>query len=257
LSDYEKAIGESTSLVMRVHPSNYKIVGFTESPSLEELAEMSHRKGVMLYEDAGSGVLLDLAKYGLTDEPVISRSISDGADLVSFSGDKLLGGAQAGLIVGKRNLVEQIRKHPLYRALRVDKLIYAALQATLEAYVRDYATESVPVLRMLSATRDEIKDRSSNLIARLRELCPESVKFESVAGESVVGGGSSPTVRLETMLIAIKSSTLSCEGIDERLRAGETPVIGRIEEDTFLLDLRTVSDTQETRLIEMFAAVLG
>src|SRR6185503_4901674 len=159
LTDYENAIGENTKVVMRVHPSNYKIVGFTDKPSLADLAELSHRKGVLLYEDAGSGALLDLGKFGLRDEPLISRSISDGADIVTFSGDKLLGGSQAGIIVGRRGLIEQIRKHPLYRALRVDKLIYAALEATLESYLREDAETSIPVLRMLSLQKKELEIR--------------------------------------------------------------------------------------------------
>jgi L-seryl-tRNA(Ser) seleniumtransferase len=258
LSDYEKAIGENTKILVRVHPSNYKIVGFTERPSLAELAQLSHRKGILLYEDAGSGALFDLRKFGLTDEPVIAESVADGADIITFSGDKLLGGAQAGIIIGRKNLVEQIRKHPLYRALRVGKLVYAALEATIESYLKEDAEESVPVLRMLGLRKDQLEARTQDVIRRIDERLGKErcVSIEMIAGESVVGGGSAPDIHPETILLAIKHETLSSVEIERRLRMAATPVIARIENDTVLLDLRTVQENEEDRLIEMFVAVL-
>jgi L-seryl-tRNA(Ser) seleniumtransferase len=259
LTDYENAIGENTKVVMRVHPSNYKIVGFTDKPSLADLAELSHRKGVLLYEDAGSGALLDLGKFGLRDEPLISRSISDGADIVTFSGDKLLGGSQAGIIVGRRGLIEQIRKHPLYRALRVDKLIYAALEATLESYLREDAETSIPVLRMLSLQKKELEIRMRSFAERLRDSIgkTDASMIEIIPGESVVGGGSAPAVRPETMLLAIDHPTISCDDLEMKLRSAETPVITRIENGKVLIDLRTVQEGEEDRLIEMLVSVLS
>jgi L-seryl-tRNA(Ser) seleniumtransferase len=257
LSDYEKAIGENTNLIMRVHPSNYKIVGFTERPSLAELSDLSRRKGVVLYEDAGSGALVDLSEWGLDDEPLISRAISDGADIVSFSGDKLLGASQAGLIVGHTDLIERVRKHPLYRALRVDKLIYAALESTLESYLRQDAKEEVPVLRMLALTKDELDIRARDFARRLGEdhAKANDLVIEIIPGESVVGGGSGPAVKPETTLVALHHPALSASEIESRLRMGETPVIARIENDKVLLDLRTVQESEERRLIEILWSV--
>jgi L-seryl-tRNA(Ser) seleniumtransferase len=255
LADYERAIGEGTAVVMRVHPSNYRIVGFTEKPSLSDLAELCRRKGVLLYEDAGSGALIDLTSFGLTDEPLISRSIEEGADLVTFSGDKLLGASQAGIVVGKRDLVERIRKHPLYRALRADKLAYAALEATLESYAREDAAETIPVLRALSIQKNELDIRARDFAERL-ELRLDGTVIEIADGESVVGGGSAPGVRLPTALIALTHPGRSAEEIEGKLRAGEVPVIARIEDDRVVIDLRTVEPAEESLLLQMVAAAL-
>ncbi len=253
LSDYEKAIGENTKILVRVHPSNYKIVGFTEKPSLAELAQLAHRKGILLYEDAGSGALFDLRKFGLTDEPVIGDSLTDGADIVTFSGDKLSGAAQAGIIVGRKNLIEQIRKHPLYRALRVSKLVYAALEATIESYLKDDAERSVPVLKMLGLRMEDLAKRTETLVGRIRERLESGndVSIEMISGESVVGGGSAPDTRPETVLLAIRHKAISASEIESKLRTAETPVIARIENDAVLVDLRTVQEEEEGRLIEM------
>ncbi len=255
LSDYERAIGANTKLVLRVHPSNYRIVGFTETPSLASLAELAHRREILLYEDAGSGAILDLAEFGL-DEPLISRSIADGADIVTFSGDKLLGGAQAGLIVGRRPLIEQIRKHPLYRALRVDKLILAALGATLESYSRGDARVTVPALRMIGLTRSEIEPRARNFVGRLKSVIGVGPDIEIIAGESVIGGGAGPGVRRETAIVSIKPTVLSAADIEQKLRSSKTPVIARIENERVLIDLRTVHEADEAELIEIVASAL-
>ena len=256
LSDYEKAIEEETKVILRVHPSNYKIIGFTDKPSLGDLAKLSAKKGLLLYEDAGSGALLDMSKFGLTDEPIISRSIADGADIVTFSGDKLLGGAQAGIIVGRKSLIEQMRRHPLYRALRVSKLIYAALEATVESYVNETAETSIPVLKMLGLTTEEVGNRTRKLAERLASRL-RGTQVEIISGESVVGGGSAPGTHPATVLLAIRDTARSSPEIDRRLRMGEVPVISRIEDDRILIDLRTVDEGDEERLIEMLVAALA
>ena len=253
LSDYENAANENTKLFLKVHPSNYRIVGFTAMPDLKELAELAHRKNLLLYEDAGSGALFDLSKFGLTDEPVIADSIKNGADIVSFSGDKLLGGAQAGLIVGKREIIEKIRKHPLYRALRVDKLIYAALAATLEAFRRDTAFAEIPALKMLSATEAELKKRAESFIERFG--AHQNLQIKIVKGNSVIGGGSAPTVQPETVLLSLTHRTMSADRLEEFLRLSEPPIIARILENKVLLDLRTVSEIEEVELLEILAKI--
>src|SRR5438445_7721077 len=186
--DYEKAINKDTRMILRVHPSNYRIVGFTATPTLAKLADLAHRQSVMIYEDLGSGALIDLSGSGLSDEPVVSDSIKAGADIVTFSGDKLLGGPQAGIIAGRAEFIDRLRKHPLYRALRVDKLAYAALEATLDAYRRDAAAREVPVLRMLSLSKNEIAERVGRFMEQLRGRLGEdtNLRFESIDGVSAI-----------------------------------------------------------------------
>jgi L-seryl-tRNA(Ser) seleniumtransferase len=253
VSDYEKAVNENTRVFLKVHPSNYRIVGFTAAPALSELADLAHRNKILLYEDAGSGAMFDLAEYGLTDEPVISQSIVAGADVVTFSGDKLLGGVQSGLIVGRREIVERIRKHPLYRALRVDKLIYAALEATLEAFRKETFLEEIPALKMLSATEAELMKRAAAFADRLRANPGENaaLQFEIVKGNSVVGGGSAPDVQPVTTLLALHHPQLSVGKLEEKLRNSKPPVITRILDDKVLIDLRTVSESEETELLQI------
>ena len=254
ISDYETAVTENTRLIVRVHPSNYRIVGFTAAPSLSELAELAGRKNVLLYEDAGSGAMLNLSKYGLDDEPIINQSITDGADIVTFSGDKLLGGAQSGLIVGKSEAIEKLRKHPLYRALRVDKLIYAAIEATLETFQRGMASEEIPVLRMLSMSEKEIERRTFDFAEKLSARMSESsfLRFEIIKGNSVIGGGSAPVVQPITTLLMLKHENLSPSKLEKVLRLSKPAVIARILDDKVLIDLRTVSEKEEEELLEIF-----
>ncbi|MCA1635701.1 MAG: L-seryl-tRNA(Sec) selenium transferase, partial [Acidobacteria bacterium] len=234
LSDYERAVTERTRLVLRVHPSNYRIVGFTSTPMLEELAHLAHERGLPLYEDAGSGALLDLAPYGITGEPVIRESVAQGADIVSFSGDKLLGAAQAGIVVGRREFVERLRRFPLYRALRADKLALAALEATLEAYRRGEAPREVPALRMLALTYEEIEARARMFLFRVGNDLTRALRSEIIDGQSAVGGGSAPTVHPRTALIALTHASLSADELEKILRSLEPPVIARVAEGKVL-----------------------
>ncbi len=256
-SDYERAITEKTRLILKVHPSNYRIIGFTATPTIAELAEIAHRNKIFLYEDAGSGAMFDLSKYGLVDEPIISQSIVAGADVVTFSGDKLLGGTQSGLIVGKRDVIELLRRHPLYRALRVDKMIYAALEATLETFRKDTVLEDIPVLKMLTMTKTDIKQRTWNFAQRLKEMIGESkvLHFEVTDGNSVIGGGSAPAVQPETCILAIKHENLSTSRFEQALRLSQPSIVTRIIDDKILFDLRTVSESEENEILEILANI--
>lgn len=237
LEDYRSAISLNTRLIMRVHRSNYRIVGFASSPQLSELTALAHENDLLLYEDAGSGLLSDLRPFGVVDEPTVSEIVASGADVISFSGDKLLGSTQAGLIVGKRVIVERLRKHPLYRALRSDKLRLAALEATLTAFQRDKAFEEVPVLRMLSLTTAEIENRAKALI---KQLGPTDLNLALEPGESAIGGGAAPTSTIKSVLIAFTHPHKSPTELEQQLRNSSPPVIARIADDKVLLDLRTV-----------------
>jgi L-seryl-tRNA(Ser) seleniumtransferase len=257
IADYENAINENTRLLLRVHPSNFAITGFAEKPSLEELVALSQRTGLPLIEDLGSGCLVDLSAAGI-NEPLVRQSVDSGVSMVMFSGDKLLGGPQAGIIAGKKELVARVRRHPLFRALRVDKLTTAALAATLGAYLRG-ALDEVPALRMIRMNVQEIKRRAENF---LRELTPElplgEVELEITDGNSLAGGGSTPTQSLPTKIIRIASARYSASQLEERLRRAPTgtSVIGRVEDDRLILDLRTVFPEQEHLLLKTLSAAL-
>jgi len=246
VEDYRSAINLNTRLIMRVHPSNYRIVGFVSSPQLSELAALAHENDLPLYEDAGSGLLSDLSPYGVVDEPTVSEIVASGADVISFSGDKLLGSAQAGLIAGRGAIVDRLRKHPLYRALRSDKLRLAALEATLTAYQRDKAFDEVPVLQMLSLTTAEIEQRAKAL---LEQLGPTDLNLALEPGESAIGGGAAPTSRISSVLIAVTHPSKSVAELEQQLRRSSPAVVARISEDKVLLDLRTVSPDDFPALI--------
>ncbi|HKV26183.1 MAG TPA: L-seryl-tRNA(Sec) selenium transferase [Candidatus Acidoferrum sp.] len=257
LADYESAISENTRLLLRVHPSNFQITGFAEKPELEELAALSRRSGLPLMEDLGSGCLVDLSSSGIS-EPVVRQSIEAGVSIVTFSGDKLLGGPQAGIIAGKKELVTRIRRHPLFRALRVDKLTTAALEVTLGAYLRA-AWNEIPALRMIRMSAQEIKRRSENFLRELRpELPLDEVELEIVEGASLAGGGSTPAQALPTSVIRIASARYSATQLEQRLRRAPAgiSVIARVEHDRLILDLRTVFSEQEPLLVKTLAAVL-
>jgi L-seryl-tRNA(Ser) seleniumtransferase len=260
IADYERAIGQDTGLLLRVHPSNFKIVGFTKRPELDELTAVGRKKRVPVFEDLGSGCLTDLEDAGV-GEPIVRASFAAGADLVSFSADKLLGGPQAGIIAGKKKLVERIRRNPLFRALRVDKLTIAALEATLDAYRRG-ALEEIPALRMIRAPLDEIGRRARAFTENLRANLPHDVSSELRPGFSVIGGGSSPEQKLPTTLIALRTERHSATELEERLRkpragADLVPVVARIEKKTLMLDLRTVFEEEESLLAAALMAALA
>jgi L-seryl-tRNA(Ser) seleniumtransferase len=250
LDDFRKAITSKTRLIMRVHPSNYRVVGFTSSPTLSELTTIGREAMVPLYEDAGSGQLKDLSHLGIEGEPVISKLIEGGADLVSFSGDKLLGSIQSGLIVGRRGLVDRLRRHPLYRALRADKIRLAALEATLTAHQKDQAESEVPVLQMLALTKELIAERAHAILDQLSQAS-KSVIFELTDGESAIGGGAGPNANLPTRLIAISDLTRSAQEVETFLRTSEIPVIARISDQKVLIDLRTVFPEQEAAIVTL------
>jgi L-seryl-tRNA(Ser) seleniumtransferase len=258
LEDYLEAITTKTRLIMRVHPSNYRIIGFTAAPALSELASLAHESGLYLYEDAGSGALTDLSGFGLGDEPIISESVSAGADVVSFSGDKLLGGPQAGLIVGRREIVDRLREHSLYRALRVDKLCLAALEATLASHRRD-SLNDIPALRMLALSTNSIEERARHLITQLTTAgsadVPTEIETTILSGQSAIGGGSGPTVHPATALIALKHRTLTADELELRLRHCSPPVIARIADGLVLIDLRTVAANEEPDLLRALASL--
>jgi len=257
LADYERAITERTRLLLRVHPSNFRIVGFTERPSLEELVELGRRTGLPVFEDLGSGCLMDLSAFGIT-EPVASKSLEAGASVISFSGDKLLGGPQAGIIAGKQDLIERIRRSPLFRALRVDKLTIAALEATLNAVLRG-AWDEIPALRMIRLPAAELERRAKSFAERLRGQVPTGeVEIDLRAGESVIGGGSTPAQHLPATLVTIASVRAAAAELERRLRLPTTgpAVLARVEDDRLVLDLRTVFPEQEPALLAALAAAL-
>jgi L-seryl-tRNA(Ser) seleniumtransferase len=261
LADYERAINKSTRLILRVHRSNFRLVGFASQPSLADLAKLARRARVPLFEDLGSGCLVDLRAHGI-DEPVVSESFSAGANMVSFSGDKLLGGPQAGIIAGQKDLVTRIRRHPMFRALRVDKLTIAALEATLRSYLHPAASEgndSPFAVRMIRATAEEISERTTRLVHLLQAKIPaDRARFEIRNTDSVIGGGSTPGQVLKGTAIAISSNTLSPASLEEKLRNPPRgiPVISRVEKNSLWLDLRTVFSEQELALIEAVTAGL-
>jgi L-seryl-tRNA(Ser) seleniumtransferase len=243
--DFEAAIGPETALLLYVHPSNFRLVGFVSEPEIAELAQIARARGVLLVVDLGSGALLDTAAFGLAHEPMVQECLAAGADLVTFSGDKLLGGPQAGVIVGRAGLIAGLRRHPLLRALRVDKFTIAGLGATLDAYLTGRAVEEVPVWRMIAMEAEAIRRRARRLAGWLRGL-EAGVEVTVGAGRSTVGGGSLPGETLPTYLVALQAP--SADALARRLRLGEPAVVGRIEAERFLIDLRTVLPEQEADL---------
>lgn len=257
LADYEQAINEKTRVILRVHPSNFTVTGFTEKPEVEELVRLGQRAGLPVVEDLGSGCLVDLSQAGI-HEPTARQSVEAGFSLVLFSGDKLLGGPQAGIIAGKKDLVAKVRRHPLFRALRLDKLAIAAMEATLRAYLRaDWG--GVPALRMMHAGLAEIAERTETFReVLLGQAAGVDAEFEITDGKSLVGGGSTPAQSLATRVLRIASKRRSAAELEERLRTlpGITPVVARIEDDRLVVDLRTVFPEQEPELADALAAAL-
>jgi L-seryl-tRNA(Ser) seleniumtransferase len=246
IEDYRAAITDRTRLLMRVHPSNFRISGFTARPALKELVALARDTGLKVYEDLGSGCVVDLRRFGI-NEPRVADSLAEGADLVSFSGDKLLGGPQAGLLVGSPEIIARLRRNPMFRALRLDKLIYQALEVTLRHLLLEQF-DQIPALRMISEPPERIRERAEALLSALPGL-----RAELLPGESVIGGGSTPEQSIPTCLIAIESEDVI--EAERRLRQGNPPVIARIENNRLLLDLRTVFPEQEAELAAALQAL--
>jgi L-seryl-tRNA(Ser) seleniumtransferase len=249
VSDYQDAINESTRLILRVHPSNFRMVGFTSRPSLSELVGLSQASSIPLVEDLGSGCLIDLKRFGIDDEPNPSSNIQAGVHVICFSGDKLLGGPQSGIIAGKAEWIDKIRRNPLFRALRVDKLTLAALEATLLSYLKNRETEEIPLIRMIHLSLDSLEQRAKSI---LQEAFSVGSKFEFkiIDGTSMIGGGSTPNHGLPTRLISIQCPSVSTSLIESHFRASSPPILTRIENDSVLLDLRTVFPDEDPIVAE-------
>ena len=252
IGDYARAINERTRALMRVHPSNFRIVGFAESASLEELVALGRQHQIPVLEDLGSGCLTDLSPCGIRDEPPAGNSLKAGVDVVTFSGDKLLGGPQAGIIVGRQETLDKIRQNPLFRALRVDKLTIAVLEATISLYVRGNS-DAIPALGMIRLSKEHVAARA----ARLAEAISSQPGFHASLeeGESVIGGGSTPGQSLPTTLVAVAHHAFSAQELDVRLRRNSPPIVARVERDKLLLDLRTVFEDQDEVLAQAFARI--
>ncbi|MEO2067890.1 MAG: L-seryl-tRNA(Sec) selenium transferase [Desulfurobacteriaceae bacterium] len=256
LFDYENAINEKTGLILKVHTSNYKILGFTESVKTQELVELGKRYGIPVYEDLGSGSFIDVRKIGLSYEPTVQDVLKAGVDVVSFSGDKLLGGAQAGIILGKKEYLEKIKKHPLNRALRIDKMTLAVLEMTLMYYLdEEKALKEVPTWYLLSQSLEDIKKKAENIYFKLKEEDLEA-EIDIVEDESEVGGGALPLQKLKTFCIGIKPKKLSLQELEQTLRNQEIPIISRIKNEICLLDMRTVFDEEIDYVRECLIKIL-
>ncbi|MFN8440605.1 MAG: L-seryl-tRNA(Sec) selenium transferase [Caldilineaceae bacterium] len=246
LRDFQEAITPQTAAVMRVHSSNFRQIGFVTMPELSELTELAHKNdpSLLVIDDLGSGSLLDTAAYGLAPEPMVQTSLAAGADMVTFSGDKLLGGPQAGIIVGRKELIARLRRHPMARALRVDKMTLAALDATLRSYLYNRATQEIPIWQMISATADTLRQRAE---AWQQAWISQGIQCSIWSGESAVGGGSLPGETLPSWLVAI--SSMKPDAMAATLRGGTIPVVCRIQSDHLLFDPRTVLPEQESALL--------
>ena len=245
IQDYEQAIHEKTRLLLRVHRSNFAIIGFTEQPSLEELCELGRKHKIPVMEDLGGGALVPLRSLGV-NESSLADSLRAGADLVTYSGDKMLGGPQAGMLSGREDLIKRVRANALFRALRVDKLTYAALEATLMEYVRQNH-DAIPFVRMMRIPADQLRERAERMQEKLKAA--RLLSTEIITGESLVGGGSAPTSTLPTFLLAVTAQALSADELAARLRLSTPPVVARVEEGRVLLDLRTVFESEELELL--------
>ncbi len=251
LSDYENAIGEHTALILKVHTSNFRIVGFTADVELRELAELAHSQRLPVMEDLGSGCLIDLSKYGLDWEPTVQEAIKEGVDIVTFSGDKLMGGAQAGIILGRREYIQSIKVNPLNRALRIDKLTLAGLESTLLIYLDEAkAAREIPTLRMLTYSHDELRKRAQGLSRKIRANIPEGVRVGVRDDVSQVGGGAYPIQLLPTYVVTLKPDHGSVHQLEERLREGKPPIIARVSKEEVLLDVRTIGNEEGNLIVD-------
>lgn len=255
LYDYENNISENTGVLLKVHTSNFKVLGFTEGVSLEQLVELGGKHEIPVVEDIGSGVLIDFGKYGFTYEPTVQDSIKKGIDVVTFSGDKMLGGPQAGIIVGKKKYIDRMKKNQLTRALRVDKMTLAALEGTLKYYIDEKeAIDNIPSLNMILMPKEEVKKKCI-LLKRKLQSKTQDFKFYIDKGESMVGGGSMPTEKIETYVVKVTSEKFSPEDMERKLRLGETPLIARVYNDELVLDGRTLFKEDFDEIVQCFKAI--
>jgi len=258
LRDYAAAVNENTGAILRVHHSNYRIVGFAEEPSIEELSKLAQEHHLPLIDDLGSGALVDLREYGLEAEPVVKDSIKAGVDVACFSGDKLIGGPQSGIIVGKTSVVEKIRKNPLKRALRVGKLTLAGMEATLKLFLNhEKLKEDHPVYRMFSLKTEELEKRGKKVIKRLQAELAAKAEVSLEEGGSQVGSGSGPVETIPTKLVQVKPASVSAESLVKRLRYNNPPVFARVHKDAVLLDLRTIQEDEDERIVDALLRALG
>jgi len=257
MKDYENAIADNTALLLKVHRSNYSVIGFTAEVSLKELVELGNRQGKPVMEDLGSGTFIDFSKYGIVKEATVQESVAAGADVVTFSGDKLLGGPQAGIIVGKTPIIEAIKKNPLARALRIDKLTLAALEATVSLY-RDEAkaVRRIPTLRMLTMGINEIEQKASKLMENLKKIDPSRLQINLIELSSKAGGGALPLLSLPSKCLRIKVDGLSANNLEIKMRKNSPPIIGRIQDDAFIIDPRTLQDDDLPIIESAFKHVL-
>jgi L-seryl-tRNA(Ser) seleniumtransferase len=257
LQDYENAVEHDTGLLLKVHTSNYSIVGFTAGVSLPELVDLGKKYQIPVMEDLGSGTFIDFSKYGLLKEPTVQESVAAGADIITFSGDKLLGGPQAGLIVGRQEIIAKIKSNPLTRALRIDKLTLAALEITLRCY-RDLekAVESIPTLRMLTLSLKQIEKKAKKLGTMLKKTGDSRINIQLVNISSTAGGGALPLLNLPSKGVGVKIQNISANAIETYMRENKSPIIGRIEEDIFIMDMRTVQDDELVIIKEAFDNLL-
>jgi len=256
LWDYENAIGEDTAAFLKVHTSNYKILGFTESVSVKDLVVLGNKNNIPVIEDIGSGVLIDLQKYGLTHEPTVQESVAAGADIVTFSGDKLLGGPQAGIIVGKKRFIDKMKKNPLTRAFRIDKLTMAALEATLKLYLdEEVAIKTIPTLKMLTESFGSIMERA-NVLYKMIVAKELDLEVNINKDYSEVGGGSLPLEKLPTCTITLKSKSISVSQLENRLRKYRMPIFTRVQDDRVIIDLRTIKEEQYEIIVQALVEVM-
>ena len=258
LRDYENAIGEETALLLKVHTSNYRMIGFCSEVPLNEMVELAGRHDLPVMEDLGSGSLIDLSRFGLMKEPTVGEVVNAGADVVTFSGDKLLGGPQAGIILGRREIIDQIKSNPMTRALRIDKFTLAGLEAVLRLYFdEEVALAKIPTLAMLSMPEEQIAAKARRLSRRIKKALDPICQVSIVKTGSRVGGGAMPEQDLPTRAVALKPENISVNELEELLRKGDNPVIGRIENDLFYLDMRTVADREIVPLAEIILQTFG
>jgi len=258
LKDYQQAITPNTSLILKVHQSNYRILGFTSQVSIEELVSLAHQRNILAVDDLGSGALVDLSRWGLPKEPMVQDSIAAGADVICFSGDKLLGGPQCGIIVGKRETIERIKNNQLTRALRCDKMTFAVLEATLRLFLDEKKLFAEhPVLRMLTMPLDEIRNRCDRLKKDLTAVLPRDASVEVEQDSSEVGSGSLAAVSVPTLVVSVMMSSMHAEEMARRLRVARIPVFGRIKEQKFLLDGRTIRDDELELVVDSYKEILS